>query len=70
MQFCPGMFHVPTSGRPPGHPIPNALTSHHTLHLLMAGLGHEGQHSAQLEAWIIRSVSWLSVALFLYLHLQ
>lgn len=36
----------------------------------MACLGHEGQHSAQLGAWIIHSVPWLSVALFLYLHLQ
>lgn len=39
--FDQGIFAWPTSGRSPGHPILNALTSHPTLRLLMACLGHK-----------------------------
>lgn len=39
-----------TAGRPFGHPIPNTLTRHLTLHLLAACLGLDGHCSVQLGA--------------------
>lgn len=57
MQFCPAVIAWPTSGKPPGYPIPNALASHLTLHLLKTCLGHKRQCSIHHGAWTIPALS-------------